>query len=186
MLLGLSSVFLGKSFWNFPLLHFQLFKITISMIFLFVSMILNLLIVASFLMSTYKKIDDKANFVLKLVPIGTIIVGGAFLITDKAIDQTQLIIGIISSAFQILTIKTIIYSQAHQRIPMFNFECIMVFTLAVLTQNKFFHESFVHLILRLGFFCLVSMEILVISSVLQQLKEKLGVNYLTVGNKKIN
>ena len=80
------------------------------MIFLLVSMILNLLIVASFLMSTYKKIDDKANFVLKLVPIGTIIVGGAFLITDKAIDQTQLIIGIISSAFQILTIKTIIYS----------------------------------------------------------------------------
>ena len=160
--LGLSSVFLGKKFWSFPVL-----KLPLSAVFLISLTVLNFSILLPYAWRQYKRIEEKKLFLFKLIPFLTIFIGALAFISTKTQDQTQLIIAIISSAYQILTIKTIVYSQAKQKIPIFNFESIMVFSLAVLTQNKYFHESFVHMIMTLGYICLLSVQILVITSLLR-------------------
>ena len=64
--------------------------------------------------------------------MASILISGYLLISNKDQNQTTLIFCIISCSFQILTIKTIVFAQSEQLIPLINFECVIISCLAFL------------------------------------------------------
>ena len=79
--LGLSSVFLGKKFWSFPVL-----KLPLSAVFLISLTVLNFSILLPYAWRQYKRIEEKKLFLFKLIPFLTIFIGALAFISTKTQD----------------------------------------------------------------------------------------------------